>query len=61
MFAGNKYGHRLRYLAIALNTTIIPDRLSYKEGLPIYNEWEEFVSKQVSCNIIGYKISAYEY
>ena len=49
MFAGNKYGH-LKYLAIALNTTITPGRLSYKEGLPVYNEWENFVSNQVSCN-----------
>ena len=47
-FPGNKYGHRLKFLAIALNTTINPRTLSYKEGLPIYRDWEDFVNKHVS-------------
>ena len=47
LFTGNKYGHRLKYLAIALNTTVKPDALSYEDGLPIHDEWEDFVTEQV--------------
>ncbi|XP_028396305.1 protein dispatched homolog 3-like [Dendronephthya gigantea] len=44
---GNKYGNRLLFMAIAVNTTLSADNLGYERGLPIYNEWESFVKDQM--------------
>jgi hypothetical protein len=34
-------------MAIAVNTTLSADNLGYERGLPIYNQWEDFVKDQV--------------
>ncbi|CAB4019605.1 dispatched homolog 1-like, partial [Paramuricea clavata] len=44
---GNKYGNRLLFMAIAVNTTLSADNLGYERGLPIYNQWEDFVKDQM--------------
>lgn len=44
---GNKFGNRLVYVAIAVNTSLNPITLGYQEGLPIHNNWEEFVRNEV--------------
>jgi hypothetical protein len=36
------------YFAIAVNTTLDPATLGYSSGLPIYNNWENFVQREVS-------------
>ena len=47
-FAGNKFGNRLLYVAIALNTSLNPSTLGYQDGLPIHDNWEEFIQNEVS-------------
>ena len=49
-FLGNKYGNRLVYVAIAVNTTLKPASLGYSNGLPVYREWEDFVEREVCGN-----------
>lgn len=44
---GNKYGHRLAYVAISVNTTLPALSLGYEEGLPIYRSWEKYVTNKV--------------
>ena len=51
---GNKYGHRLLFMAIAVNTTLSADNLGYERGLPIYNQWEDFVQSQVHIMLFFY-------
>ncbi len=46
-FLGNKFGNRLLYAAIAFNTSLNPITLGYEDGLPIHDNWEEFVQKEV--------------
>lgn len=46
---GNKYGHRIAYMGVSINTSLNPAALGYEEGLPIYREWENFISAQVKC------------
>ena len=47
-FEGNKFGNRLLYVAIAFNTTLNPITLGYRDGLPIHDNWEEFIQNEVS-------------
>ena len=42
-----RYGTRLRYAAIIVNTTLQPRNLGYIEGVPIRDDWEEFVDTNV--------------
>ena len=44
---GNKYGHRIAFVGIQMNTTLNPASLGYEEGLPIYRKWEDFVSGEM--------------
>lgn len=44
---GNRYGNRLLYASIALNTTLNPAILGYEKGLVVHDYWEEFVKKEV--------------
>ena len=46
-FTGNKYGNRLLYVGVAVNTTLNPSTLGYENGLPIYENWEKFVNDEV--------------
>ncbi len=41
------YGTRMRYAAIVVNTTINAASLGYPVGLPIRDNWEEWMTKQV--------------
>ena len=43
-----KYGTKLRYVALVVNTTLEGATLGYPKGLPIRDNWEEWLSKQVS-------------
>lgn len=40
---GLYYGTKLQYLAIEVNTTMNLYNLGYQEGLPIFNDWENFI------------------
>ena len=42
-----RYGTRLRFMAISINTTLNGRNLGYPTGLPIREEWESFVTEQV--------------
>ena len=46
-FTGGKYGTRLSYASIAVNTTMNPYTLSFEKGLQIYEAWEMFVNEEV--------------
>ena len=59
-FSGNKYGNRLVYVAIAVNTTLSPATLGYSTGLPIYREWEDFVNREVFWKIYNISIASFE-
>ena len=41
------YGTKLKYIAVSINTTIFGPTLGYREGLPLRDKWEEFVSTKV--------------
>lgn len=40
----------MRYAAITVNLTVVPDTLGYSEGLQIRDRWEELISQKVSNN-----------
>ncbi|CAH1792445.1 unnamed protein product [Owenia fusiformis] len=46
---GPKYGTRLRYAAIVVNTSMNFDSLGYPTDLPIRDAWENFVTKEISA------------
>jgi hypothetical protein len=37
----------MAFMGIQVNTTLKAASLGYEEGLPIYRDWEDFVSGQV--------------
>ncbi|ELT97356.1 hypothetical protein CAPTEDRAFT_185181 [Capitella teleta] len=41
------YGTKLRYISITVNTTLRSSTLAYEEGLPIRDNWEEWMKEQV--------------
>ena len=47
-YNGMYYGTRLRYAAIAVNTSLIYGNVGYQTGLPVMHEWEAFFEKEVS-------------
>lgn len=47
---GYYYGNRLRYMAIAVNTTLPYGNVGYKQGLPIMENWEEYFNQEVCCH-----------
>ena len=42
------YGTKLRYVSITINTTIFGATLGYREGIPLRDKWEDFISKKVN-------------
>lgn len=56
---GGKFGNRLRYAAVVVNTSLTGATLKYKEGNEVYQNWENFINTQVlnsSLDIMtGYK------
>ncbi|KAK3750726.1 hypothetical protein QZH41_017279 [Actinostola sp. cb2023] len=47
-FAGNRFGNRLLFASIEINTTMVPTRLGHVEGLQIYDHWEHFMKKKMA-------------
>ena len=41
------YGNIMRYAAITVNLTVVPDTLGYSEGLAIRDRWEDLISEKV--------------
>ena len=48
LFIGLYYGTRTMYIAVEINTTMDVYSLNYKEGMPIFREWESFMDNIVS-------------
>jgi hypothetical protein len=48
VFIGNRFGNRLLFASIEINTTMVPTRIGHVEGLKVYNHWENFMNKKVS-------------
>ncbi|CAH1777269.1 unnamed protein product [Owenia fusiformis] len=44
---GPKYGTRLQYAAIIVNTTLVTTKLGYPTGLPVRDAWESFVTREI--------------
>ena len=42
-----RYGTKLRYAAIIVNTTIQARSLGFIDGVPIRDDWEDFVNEKV--------------
>jgi len=47
IFTAVKYGNKIKYVAIEINTTISRYTTDYKDGIPLVEKWEKFVSDQV--------------
>jgi len=43
-----QYGTRLRFVAIKISTDLEEANLGYSKGLPIRDEWEDFLTNEVS-------------
>ena len=46
------YGNKIAYFAIEIATVISGTKVTYKEGLTIKSDWEEYIAKQVIINIV---------
>lgn len=46
-FKGGRYGNRLRYVAIVVNTSLTGATLKYNLGKRVYNNWEKYIKEQV--------------
>ncbi|XP_032219569.1 protein dispatched homolog 3 isoform X1 [Nematostella vectensis] len=46
-FQGNRYGNRLLFASIEINTTIVPTRMGHVEGLEVYDHWEAFMQEKM--------------
>ena len=42
-----RYGTKLRYAAIIVNTTIQARNLGFIDGVPIRDDWEDYVNEKV--------------
>ncbi len=45
--AENQYGNSLLFMAIAVNTSLQFANLGYRDGLPVHDNWENFIETQV--------------
>ena len=52
-FIGGRYGNRLRYAAVVVNTSLTGATLRYKEGNTVYRNWENYLQEQV-INLIEF-------
>ncbi|XP_065662076.1 protein dispatched homolog 1 isoform X3 [Hydra vulgaris] len=43
---GGRYGNRLRYIAVVVNTTISGSTLRYKQGNELYENWENYIETE---------------
>ena len=48
LIIGGRYGNRLRYVAIVVNTTITGATIRYNAGRKVYQHWENYVKEEVS-------------
>lgn len=49
--SGAKYGNRLRYAAVVVNTSLTGSTLKYKQGNDVYKGWEKFVNEEVCVGL----------
>ena len=50
---GGKYGNRLLFASVLINTTMVLAKTGYKEGLRVHDHWEDFVEDKVRPNDTG--------
>ena len=50
-FTGGRFGNRLRYAAVVVNTSLTGETLKYQEGIKVYQNWEDFIKIEVRQNI----------
>ena len=43
-----RYNTRLEFAAITVNLTLKPLTLAFPDGLPVRDEWEDYMEKEVS-------------
>jgi len=54
---GGKYGNKLLFASVAVNTTMVLSKTGQTEGLKVSEHWEEFVKEKVSFfNIDFYEV-----
>lgn len=44
---GGKYGNKLLFASVAVNTTMVLSKTGQTEGLKVYKHWEDFVKQKV--------------
>lgn len=44
---GGKYGNKLLFASVAINTTMVLSKTGQTEGLKVYEHWEHFVKQKV--------------
>lgn len=49
---GGKYGNRLRYVAIVVNTSLTGATLKYNLGRQVYHNWEEYIKQEVNIFLL---------
>ena len=52
LVSGAKYGNRLRYAAVVVNTSLTGSTLKYKQGNDVYNSWEKLVNEEVCVDFL---------
>ena len=45
--SGGKYGNKLLFASVAVNTTMVLSKTGQTEGLKVYEHWENFVKQKV--------------
>eukprot|EP00795_Rhopilema_esculentum_P002676 gene2676-884_t len=48
MAQGGRFGNRLRYAAVVVNTSLTGATMKYQEGNIVYDNWEKFVNEQTA-------------
>ena len=44
---GGRYGNKLRYVAVVVNTTLTGTTMKYHEGKEVFAHWEEYIAREV--------------
>ena len=50
--SGGKYGNKLLFASIAVNTTMVLSKTGPTEGLEVYEHWEDFVKQKVHLLLV---------
>lgn len=51
---GGKYGNKLLFASVAVNTTMVLSKTGQTEGLKVYEHWEHFVKQKVCLAKVTY-------